>query len=93
MVWDSLSYIATNLSMSIEHIILIIFLVATFVIYGKSFKLGNIFLFITTGLLAMWYYYMLWDWSYALTVCFFAFVVMVLSLYADSRISNEGGFI
>lgn len=85
--------VAGNVGVSLETMLLIIFLVGGFVFYAKSFLVGISMHFVLSAGLFMLLYQLDMNWVPALVVCMMSVVVMALTLYSSSKQSELGGLV
>ena len=90
-----LAALETNLGMSIEYLVLIVFLCGNLVFYAVNFKKGIIMQFLGSGLLFMLFYHYEMLWMPFVVILFISLIIMSFSLYAirKTALSPGGGFI
>lgn len=97
MIWG-LETLATNNGMTFINIVLVVVVFASLIFMAKSLILGVVLLFLTSGLVFMWGYYLnsaveSTNYVPALVVCMLSFVIMCLSLYFVNKRVSYGGVI
>lgn len=91
-MWDAITMVCANLSISCENLILIVFTVGGLPFFAVDWKLGLMIEFIGSGLLFMWFFAdSSMDWSFALTAMFIWLVVLSLTLYTVNKTGVSKG--
>lgn len=80
-MWDVFSLLASNLDMSLENIVLIVFVVAGSIFYAKSFFLGAVLSFFGSALLMMLFIVLGLNWVPSLVVLLLSFVLLCFLLF------------
>ena len=91
-LWNIITgLVATNVGMEIQDILLMMFVLGSFIVMVKDFKIGIIILFLTSGVLFLVFYNFSINYANTISVFFISLVTMVFTLYAASKTSLEGG--
>lgn len=86
-----LTDIASNVGVSFENIILLIFIFGGCIFYAKDFKLGLVIQFLGSGLLFMWFKQAGYNYAPALVVFFITLVLLALSIIFVAKTGEAGG--
>lgn len=82
-----------NMNITLETIVLIIFLFGSLIFFARSFLIGTMLLFFGSVLIFLWFYNTGMNFVPMVIVFLISLVMMTLSLYSISRQSLEGGVI
>lgn len=87
--------IATNVGVSFEWIVMIIFLCGGIIFAARDFKLALVMYFVGSAAIFMWFYIAGLNYLVPLVVMFMSLVLMSFSLYAVMKTQQlpGGGFI
>ncbi len=88
-----LTAISTNLGVSLEYIVFIIFLFGSIIFYAADFKLGVILsLFISSGLF-MWFKHLNINYVPFIVFMFISLILMAITLFFVSKTASTGAVI
>lgn len=85
--------VLSNINVSFETVILLIFLFGSLIFYARSFIIGSILLFFISALIFIWFHSAGLNFVPILIVFLISLVMLTLTLYSISRQSLEGGVI
>jgi len=85
--------ISSNLGLSFEFIVVLLFLFGGIIFMSRNFKLGLVMYFIGAGGLFMWFYQMDLNWAIPLIIFFISLILMAFTFYAVSKQVASQGFI
>ena len=84
--------IMPNAGVSFEAFILIVITIGGFVFYVKSPQIGLMMHTLMFGCAFMWFYVKDFNWVLPLISFFMCIVLLALSIWATSKVSQLGGF-
>jgi hypothetical protein len=85
--------VAANVGMGFENIILLLVHAGIIIIMAKNFQIGALILFLLDTAVFMIFYNFGLNYTPFLTMMFVSLVIVVLSLWASSRVTSEGNLI
>lgn len=95
-MWAAFTLMENNLGTSIEVLVLLLIFISGMIMASRSFKLGVVWWFLTSGLSFIGFYQ--WslndpsvNWSLSLVFFFMSFIVMSLTLYSINKSAGIAG--
>lgn len=92
-MYIGLELIQENVGIMIEHVILIILIIGGFIFYAKDFKIGLMLHMASFGLIFIYFYESSLYYSSSIVMFFITFILLCLSLYASSKVTQTGGIV
>jgi hypothetical protein len=92
-MWAVFDLLGSNLGVTFQFIIILVFSVGSFIFIAKDFTIGMMVFLLTHASIFIWFYEAGFNYYVPLTLFFMGLVILSLNLYSHLKQSNIGGVI